>query len=80
MKIKINQHYELERYKKYKNVFAEIDLKMKNIIDNDNYLSTKTNVSINIFDINNYKYASKIKKFYPEILDRIIIETRYFDK
>lgn len=80
IKRKINRHYELERNKKYKTEFTEIDLKMQKIIDNNYYLSTKTNITINVFDINNYKYVSKIKKFYPGILDRIDIETRYFDK
>ena len=77
---KINRYYENERFKKYKTNFTNEDTEIQKIIDNDHYLSKKTNLTINIFDINNFKYVSKIKKFYPEILDRIDIETRFFDK
>ena len=37
----------------------------------------KTNVTICVFDVNNYKYISKIKKFYPEMLERINFEMRF---
>ena len=80
MKNKINRYYENERFKKYKTNFTNEDLEIQKIIDNDHYLSKNTNLTINIFDINNFKYVSKIKKFYPEILERIDIETRFFDK
>ena len=80
MKNKINRYYENERFKKYKTNFTNEDLEMKKIIDNDHYLSKNTNLTINIFDINNFKYVSKIKKFYPEMIERIDIETRFFDK
>ena len=80
MKNKINRYYEIERFKQYKTEFTNEDLEIQKIIDNNHYLSEKTNIIINIYDINNYKYVSKIKKFYPEILDRIDIETRFFDK
>ena len=80
MKNKINRYYEIERFKKYKTEFTNEDLEIQKIIDNNHYLSEKTNILINIYDINNYKYVSKIKKFYPEILDRIDIETKFFDK
>ena len=80
MKNKINRYYEIERFKKYKTEFTNEDLEIQKIIDNNSYLSKKTNIIINIYDINNNKYLSKIKKFYPEILDRIDIETRFFDK
>jgi hypothetical protein len=80
MKNKINRYYENERFKKYKTNFTNEDLEIQKIIDNNHYLSEKTNIKINIFDINNNKYVSKIKKFYPEILDKIDIETRFFDK
>ena len=80
MKNKINRYYENERFKKYKTNFTNEDLEIKKIIDNDHYLSKNTNLTIKIFDINNFKYVSKIKKFYPEILERIDIETRFFDK
>ena len=75
-----NRYYENERFKKYKTNFTNEDLEIQKIIDNNHYLSEKTNIKINIFDINNNKYVSKIKKFYPEILDKIDIETRFFDK
>ena len=80
MKNKINRYYENERFKKYKTNFTNEDLEIQKIIDNNHYLSEKTNIKINIFDINNNKYVSKIKKFYTEILDKIDIETRFFDK
>ena len=32
---------------------------------------------IEMFDVNNYKYISKIKKFYPEMLERINFEMRF---
>ena len=80
MKNKINRYYENERFKKYKTNFTNENLEIQKIIDNNHYLSEKTNIKINIFDINNNKYVSKIKKFYPEILDKIDIETRFFDK
>ena len=79
MKNKINRYYEKERYKKYKTDFTKEDLEIQKIIDNDHYLSQKTNLTIYIYDTNNYKYISKIKKFYPEILDKNDIETRFFD-
>ena len=79
MKNKINRYYENERYKKYKTNFSSEDLEIQKIIDNNHYLSQKTNLTLYINDTNNYKYVSKIKKFYPEILDNIDIDTRFFD-
>ena len=67
----INRYYENERYKTYKTNFSSEDLEMEKIAQNNKYLLTKTNVTISVFDVNNYKYVSKIKKFYPEILERI---------
>jgi hypothetical protein len=73
----INRYYENERYKTYKTNFSSEDLEMEKIAQNNKYLLTKTNVTINVFDVNNYKYVSKIKKFYPEILERINFETKF---
>ena len=57
MKNKINRYYENERFKKYKTNFTNEDLEIQKIIDNNHYLSEKTNIKINIFDINNNKYV-----------------------
>ena len=73
----INRYYENERYKNYKTNFSSEDLEMEKIAQNNKYLLTKTNVTISVFDMNNYKYVSKIKKFYPEILERINFETKF---
>ena len=73
----INRYYENERYKTYKTNFSSEDLEMEKIAQNNKYLLTKTNVTISVFDMNNYKYVSKIKKFYPEILERINFETKF---
>ena len=73
----INRYYENERYKTYKTNFSSEDLEMEKIAQNNKYLLTKTNVTISVFDVNNYKYVSKIKKFYPEILERINFETKF---
>ena len=73
----INRYYENERYKTYKTNFTNEDLEMEKIVQNDKYLCKKTNITISVFDVNNYKYISKIKKFYPEILERINFETRF---
>ena len=73
----INRCYENERYKTYKTNFSSEDLEMEKIAQNNKYLLTKTNVTISVFDVNNYKYVSKIKKFYPEILERINFETKF---
>lgn len=76
---KINRYYENERYKTYKTNFSNEDLEIQKIVENDNYLLNKTNVTIEVIDINNYKYISKIKKFYPEILKRVNFETRFYE-
>jgi hypothetical protein len=73
----INRYYENERYKTYKTNFSNEDLEIEKIAQNDKYLLTKTNVTISVIDVNNYKYVSKIKKFYPEILERINFETKF---
>ena len=73
----INRYYENERYKTYKTNFSSEDLEIEKIAQNNKYLLTKTNVTISVFDVNNYKYVSKIKKFYPEILERINFETKF---
>ena len=73
----INRYYENERYKTYKTNFSSEDLEMEKIAQNNKYLLTKTNVTISVYDVNNYKYVSKIKKFYPEILERINFETKF---
>ena len=73
----INRYYENERYKKYKTDFTNEDLEMEKIVQNDKYLCKKTNITISVFDVNNYKYISKVKKFYPDILERINFEMRF---
>ena len=73
----INRYYENERYKTFKTNFSNEDLEIEKIAQNDKYLQNKTNVTICIYDVNNYKYISKIKKFYPEILERINFEMRF---
>ena len=72
----INRYYENERYKTFKTNFTNEDLEVEKIVQNDKYLQKKTNVTICVFDVNNYKYISKIKKFYPEMLERINFEMR----
>ena len=73
----INRYYENERYKTFKTNFTNEDLEVEKIVQNDKYLKKKTNVTICVFDVNNYKYISKIKKFYPEMLERINFEMRF---
>ena len=73
----INRYYENERYKTFKTNFTNEDLEVEKIVQNDKYLQKKTNVTICVFDVNNYKYISKIKKFYPEMLERINFEMRF---
>ena len=73
----INRYYENERYKTFKTNFTNEDLEVEKIVQNDKYLQKKTNITICVFDVNNYKYISKIKKFYPEILERINFEMRF---
>ena len=73
----INRYYENERYKTFKTNFTNEDLEVEKIVQNDKYLKKKTNISICVFDVNNYKYISKIKKFYPEMLERINFEMRF---
>ena len=73
----INRYYENERYKTFKTNFSNEDLEVEKIAQNDKYLQKKTNVTICVDDVNNYKYISKIKKFYPEILERINFEMRF---
>ena len=80
MKNKINRYYEDQKYKSVKTNFTEENLEMKQIIDNNNYLSKKTNITINIYDNDNNKYVSQIRKIFPDILERINIETKFFDK
>lgn len=79
MKNKINRYYENEKFKQYKTNFTEENLEMQKIIDNNHYLNEKTNITINIYDNNSNKYVSQIRKIYPEILERIDIETKFFD-
>ena len=73
----INRYYENERYKTFKTNFTNEDLEVEKIVQNDKYLQKKTNVTICVYDVNNYKYISKIKKFYPEMLERINFEMRF---
>jgi hypothetical protein len=54
-------------------------LEIQKIVENDKYLVKNTKVHINVYDTNNHKYVSKIKKFYPEILDRIHFEQRFIE-
>ena len=75
----INRHYENERYKQFKTNFTQEDLEIQKIVENDKYLVKNTKVHINVYDTNNHKYVSKIKKFYPEILDRIHFEQRFIE-
>ena len=72
-------YYENERNKEKKTNYTNEDIEIKKIIDNNNYLRTKTNVTININDIYNNKYLPQIKKHFPEILEQIIIETRFLN-
>ena len=73
----INRYYENERYKTFKTNFTNEDLEVEKIVQNDKYIQKKTNITICVFDVNNYKYISKIKKFYPEMLERINFEMRF---
>jgi len=75
----INRYYENERYKMYKTNFSNEDLEIQKIIENNKYLVNKTNVTICVYDTNNHKYIAKIKKFYPEMLERINFETRFIE-
>ena len=56
IKNKIIRHYENEKKKKIETQYTNDDLEIKKIIDNEHYLNTKTNVTINICDINFNKY------------------------
>ena len=69
----------IEKKKKYETQFTKEDLEIQKIVENNNYLVKKTNVTISLIDTNNYKYVSKIKKYYPDILKRIDFETRFYD-
>ena len=75
----INRYYEMERKKEYKTNFTNEDLEIQKIVENDNYLVKKTNITISLFDTNNFKYVSKIKNYFPAILERIDFETRFYD-
>lgn len=75
----INRYYENERYKMYKTNFSNEDLEIQKIMENNKYLVNKTNVTICVYDTNNHKYIAKIKKFYPEMLERINFETRFIE-
>ena len=75
----INRYYENERYKTYKTNFTNDDLEIQKIVENNKYLVNKTNVTIIVYDTNNHKYIAKIKKFYPEMLERINFETRFIE-
>ena len=79
LKNKVIRYYENERNKEKKTNYTDEDLEIKKIIDNNNYLRAKTNITININDIYNNKYLPKIKKHFPEILEKIIIETRFLN-
>ncbi len=75
----INRYYEMERKGEYKTKFTDEDLEIQKIIENDDYLINKTNVTISLIDINNFKYVSKIKKYFPKILQRVDFESRFYD-
>ena len=75
----INRYYEMERNKKYKTNFSNEDLEIQKIVENNNYLVNNTKVTISLIDVNNYKYVSKVKKYFPAILERIDFETRYYE-
>ena len=75
----INRYYEMERNKKYKTNFSNEDLEIEKIVENNNYLVNNTKVTISLIDVNNYKYVSKVKKYFPAILERIDFETRYYE-
>jgi len=75
----INRYYEMERNKKYKTNFSNEDLEIQKIVENNNYLVNNTKVTISLIDANNYKYVSKVKKYFPAILERIDFETRYYE-
>ena len=79
LKNKIIRYYENERNKQKKTNFTNEDLEIKKILDNNNYLRAKTSITIYINDIHNNKYLPKIKKYFPEILEKIIIETRFLN-
>jgi len=78
LKNKTIRYYENERNKVKKTNYTKEDLEIKKILNNNHYLRTKTNITININDIHNNKYLSRIKKLFPEILEQIIIETKDF--
>ena len=59
--------------------YTDKDFELKKIIDNKNYLRTKIKITININVIYNNKYLPKIKKYFPEILEKILIETRFLN-
>jgi flavorubredoxin len=69
----------MERNKKYKTNFSNEDLEIQKIVENNNYLVNNTKVTISLIDVNNYKYVSKVKKYFPAILERIDFETRYYE-
>ena len=75
----INRHYEKERKKIFETKFTNEDLEIQKIVENDNYLVKNTNVTISLLDTNNFKYVSKIKKYFPAFLERINFETRFYD-
>jgi hypothetical protein len=79
LKNKIIRYYENERNKEKKTNYTNKDLEIKKIIDNYNDLRVKTNLTININDAYNNNYLPKIRKHFPEILEQIIIETRFLN-
>ena len=75
----VNRYYEMKRENRYRTNFSSEDLEIEKIVENDNYLVKNTNVTINILDVNNYKYISQVKKYFAAILERIDFETRYYE-
>ena len=75
----VNRYYEMKRENRYRTNFSSEDLEIEKIVENDNYLVKNTNVTINILDVNNYKYISQVKKYFATILERIDFETRYYE-
>ena len=81
MKNKIVRHYEIQMKNKIKTQFSAIDLEIQKLIDpeTENFLVKNTDISLSIIDLNNGKYTSKVKKYYPLMLERVDVEIKFFD-
>ena len=81
LKNKILRHYEHQMKKTIKTEYSNIDLEIQKLMDpeSENYLAKNTNTSLEIIDLNNGKYTTKIKKYYPTVLERVDVEIKFFD-